>query len=76
MLAEREAQIDAEHASGHDPVWRDVYRIMRCPVPPCRHEGQYYWQDPEGKKHYRLRTRYLKELIKYVEEGGLFDTYS
>lgn len=75
MLAERDAQIDAEHASGHDPVWRDLYRIMRCPGPPCRHEGQYCWQDPEGKKHYRLRTQHLKDLIRYVEEGALLDTH-
>lgn len=56
MLSDRDIQIDAEQTSGHDPVWRDVYRIMRCPGPPCRHEGQYCWQDPEGKRHHRLKT--------------------
>lgn len=50
-LADRDARIDAEQSSGQYPVWRDVYRVMRCPGPPCRHEGQYCWQDPEGKKH-------------------------
>ncbi|CAI7609528.1 unnamed protein product [Penicillium viridicatum] len=69
-LAERDARIDAEQSSGQYPVWRDVYRVMRCPGPPCRHEGQYCWQDPEGKKHYRLKTHHLKALIKYVEQEG------
>ena len=36
MLADREAQIDAEqHVSGQPSAWRDVYRMMRCPGPPC-----------------------------------------
>src|SRR5436309_8525678 len=39
LLVEREAQIDAEHASGQPSVWRDVYKMMRCPGPPC-HIGQ------------------------------------
>lgn len=49
MITERDAEMDAEQASGGHEVWRDVYRIMRCPGPPCRHEGQYCWQDPYGK---------------------------
>lgn len=74
-LAERDARIDAEQSSGQYPVWRDVYRVMRCPGPPCRHEGQYCWQNPEGKKHYRLKTHHLKALIKYVEQGGDLETH-
>lgn len=50
MLAEPDAEIDAECSSGQPSIWRDVYRIMRCPGPPCRHEGQYCWLDPVGKK--------------------------
>lgn len=65
MLRERDDQIDAENFSGQPSVWRDVYRKMRCPGPPCQHEGQYCWQDPEGKKHYKLRTHHLKALVKY-----------
>ncbi|KAI3290537.1 hypothetical protein DTO002I6_6460 [Penicillium roqueforti] len=49
---------------------------MRCPGPPCRHEGQYCWQDPEGKRHYRLKTHHLKALVKYVEQGGVLETYA
>jgi hypothetical protein len=49
MLTDRDAQIDAEQVSGQHSVWPDVYRIMRCPGPPCGHEGQYCWQDPDGK---------------------------
>lgn len=76
MLANRDAQIDAEQISGQHSVWRDVYRVMRCPGPPCRHEGQYCWQDPEGKKHHRLQTHHLKALIKYVEQGGVLETHA
>lgn len=75
MLAERDAQIDAEDASGQPSVWRDVYRIMRCPGPPCRREGQYCWQDPDGKKHYKLRTHHMRTLVKYVEQGGVIETH-
>lgn len=75
MLSNRDIQIDAEQTSGHDPVWRDIYRIMRCPGPPCRHEGQYCWQDPEGKRHHRLNTHHLKALIKYVEQGGVLEDH-
>ncbi|KAJ5901575.1 hypothetical protein N7495_002103, partial [Penicillium taxi] len=62
MLADRDAQIYAEQASGQQSVWRDVYRVMRCPGSLCRHEGQYCWQDPEGKRHHRVRTHHLKAL--------------
>ncbi|KAI2734473.1 hypothetical protein DTO013E5_9156 [Penicillium roqueforti] len=75
MLTERDAEMDAEQASGGHVPWRDVYRIMRCPGPPCRHEGQYCWQDPQGKKHYRLRTTHLKILTRYVQQGGVIETH-
>jgi len=75
MLTDRDAQIDEEQVSGQHSVWRDVYRIMRCPGPPCRHEGQYCWQDPEGKRHHRLKTHHLKALIKYVEQSGVLKTH-
>ncbi|KAJ5291476.1 hypothetical protein N7478_000727 [Penicillium angulare] len=75
MLADRDAQIDAEDVSGQPSVWRDVYQKMRCPGPPCRHEGQYCWQDPVGKRHYKLRTHQLRSLVKYVEKGGTLETH-
>ncbi|KAJ5110347.1 hypothetical protein NUU61_001604 [Penicillium alfredii] len=76
MLADRDARIDAEQVSGQYSVWRDVLRVMRCPRPPCRYEGQYYWQDPEGKRHHRLKTHYLKTLVKYVEQAGVLETHA
>jgi hypothetical protein len=76
MLNAREAEIDAEHFSGQPSAWRDVYRVMRCPGPPCRLDSQYCWQDPDGKKHYKLRTHHLRKLVKYVEkEGGNIETH-
>ncbi|GFF61848.1 conserved hypothetical protein [Aspergillus udagawae] len=67
MLREWDEQIDAEESSGQPSVWRDIYRIMRCPGPPCHHEGQYCWQDPVSEKHYRLRTHHIAVLSKYME---------
>lgn len=75
MLRDRDNQLDAEDCSGRPSVWRDVYQKMRCPGPPCQHEGQYCWQDPVGKKHYRLRTHHLRTLVKYVEQGGILETH-
>ncbi|OJD24353.1 hypothetical protein ACJ73_04288 [Blastomyces percursus] len=51
MLAEQDAQIDAECSSGHLSVWRDVYKKMRCFGPPCQNSGGYCWQDLVGRKH-------------------------
>lgn len=74
-LADQEAQIDAEHhISGQPSAWRDDYRMMRCPGPPC-HLGQYCWQDPVGEKHFKLRMHHLKNLVKYVEQGGVLETH-
>ncbi|KAJ5642756.1 hypothetical protein N7490_006756 [Penicillium lividum] len=76
MLADRDAQLDAEDASGRPSVWREVYQMMRCPGPPCRHDGQYCWKDPVEKKHYKLRTHQLRSLVKFVEEGGILETHN
>lgn len=75
MLADRDAQLDAEEVSGQPSVWRRVYSMMRCPGPPCRHDGQYCWQDPAGKRHYKLRTHQLRSLVRYVEKGGDLETH-
>jgi hypothetical protein len=63
ILAERDAQIDAEIASGQPSVWRDVYRKMCCSGPPRQNSQGYCWQDPVGKKHYGLRTHHLKRPL-------------
>ncbi|KAJ5100797.1 hypothetical protein N7456_006849 [Penicillium angulare] len=75
MLVDRDAQLDAEEASGQPSVWREVYQMIRCPGPPCRHEGQYCWQEPKGKRHYKLRTHQLRSLVRYVEKGGILETH-
>jgi hypothetical protein len=70
MLAERDSQIDAEEGDFRQPsIWQDVYNLMRCPGPPCNLRP-HCWQDPHGKKHYKLRTHQLKGLIRHVEQGG------
>ncbi|EHA21861.1 hypothetical protein CBS115989_10927 [Aspergillus niger] len=75
MLAERDAQIDGENVSGQASAWRDVFRKIRCPGPPCRNRNGYCWQDPVGKKHYRLLTHHVKRLARLVERGHTFDTH-
>ncbi|KAK2794195.1 hypothetical protein FQN50_009940 [Emmonsiellopsis sp. PD_5] len=75
MLDEREDRINAEDASGQPSVWENVYKLMRCPGPPCN-LGQWCWLDPIGKKHYNLKTYHLKSLVKYVQEGhGTLETH-
>jgi hypothetical protein len=55
-------------------VWRMVYRLMRCPGAPC-HLGPHCWRDPDGKKHYKLKTHHLKSLIRHVEQGNELHTH-
>lgn len=75
MLDERDKQLDAEeNASGQQSIWRGVYNLMRCPSPSC-HLGPHCWQDPHGKKKYKLRTHHLKRLIAYVEKGGILQSH-
>lgn len=69
MLADSDAQIDAEQSSGERSVWREVYKTMRCPGPLYR-DG-YCWQDPVGKKHYFLKTHHLKRLVNLVKKNKL-----
>ncbi|KAJ5206808.1 hypothetical protein N7491_002559 [Penicillium cf. griseofulvum] len=72
-LDERAAQIDAEQdASGERPIWRSVYNLMRCASSTCP-LGLYCWVDLMGKKHYQLKTYYLKRLVTHVEKGGVLD---
>jgi hypothetical protein len=75
MLADRDAQINAESTSGQAPAWEHVYRLMRCPGKPCD-LGKWCWQDPMGKKHYSLKTHHLIDLVKYVrDEHGTLETH-
>jgi hypothetical protein len=75
MLAERAAQLDAEQvSSGQLSTWAHVYKLFRCPGPPCN-LGPYCWCDPIGKKHYKLLTCHLKSLIKYMDEGNTLQSH-
>ncbi len=75
MLAEQAMQLDAKEDAASQPlIWRDVYNLIRCPGPPCN-LGPYYQRDNVGKKHYKLKTHYLKNLIRHVEEGGTLETH-
>lgn len=76
MLAKRAMQLDAEEdAAGQPSIWRDVYNLMQCPRPPCN-LGPYCWRDNVGKRHYKLKTHYLKSLTKHVEQGGTLETHN
>ena len=75
MLAERSLRLDAEHAaSGQPSIWVRVYGLFRCPGSPCA-LGPHCWVDPVGKKHYRLLTHHLKELVRLVEQGGKLESH-
>jgi hypothetical protein len=74
MLADRASQLDAEQSSGVPSVLRDLYALMRCPSPPCNLDP-HCWRDPFGKKHYRLRTHHLKNLIKLVQQGYVLNSH-
>ncbi|KMU73143.1 hypothetical protein CISG_03404 [Coccidioides immitis RMSCC 3703] len=43
-------------------------------VPLC-HYGQWCWQDPKQRKHYKLRTTHLTSLIKHVDNGGKLENH-
>lgn len=75
MLTERDLRLDAESTTfGQRSIWQHVYGVMRCPGPPCPH-GRHCWIDPAGKKHYRLLSHHLKDLIRHVERGGTLQTH-
>ena len=74
MLSERNTQLDAEQGTSEPSVWRQVYHLMRCPGAPC-HLGPHCWRDPDGKKHYKLKTHHLKSIIRHVEQGNELNTH-
>lgn len=74
MLTELDAELNLEEeATGQVAIWRDVYKTMRCPGSPCN-KGEHCWRDPDGKKHYSLKARHMKRLIRFVMEGGVLET--
>ena len=75
QLAERNARLDAEQVvSGGPDAWRQVYNLLQCPGPPCD-RGPYCWQDPDGKKHYKLMGHHLRSLVKFVQQGCKLETH-
>lgn len=74
MLQERDRQIYAEEAaSGEPPAWKEVYALMRCPG-SCE-LGPHCWQDPYGKKHYKLYRDQLESLVEYVQSGVVLQSH-
>ena len=56
-------------------VWRDVYRTMRCPGPPCS-LGPHCWIDlDDGNKHYKIWKEEMILLIDYVYSGNLLESH-
>lgn len=64
MLADRDAQLEAEEDTGSAPIWKEVYALFRCPGSPCD-PGPYCWIDPVGKKHHHLRIQHMQALISF-----------
>ncbi|KAJ5148063.1 class I glutamine amidotransferase-like protein [Penicillium atrosanguineum] len=74
MLQDRDRQIYAEEeASGEPSAWKEVYALMRCPG-SCE-LGPHCWQDPYGKKHYKLYRDQLESLVKCVQSGGILQSH-
>lgn len=74
MLTELDDETERDRLNGNRAVWRDVYALMRCPGPPC-HLGPHCWREPVGKKHYRMLTHQLKQLVLYKEEGNKLESH-
>jgi hypothetical protein len=52
QLYQRETQLEAEEeATGKPSITSRVYKVFRCPGPPCN-LGPHCWVDPLTKKHY------------------------
>ncbi|KAF3359142.1 PKHD-type hydroxylase ofd1 [Verticillium dahliae VDG1] len=75
QLAERAVEIEEEEAVSAQPaVWRRVYDLFRCTGSPCG-IGPHCWVDTVGKKHYKLKTHHLRQLIKYVQLGNVLQSH-
>ena len=75
MLAQRDAEIDAEESStGQPSAWRHVYAKMRCPGLPCTLEP-YCWHDSRTMRRYKLKTHHLRVLIRHFQRGQPLETH-
>ena len=76
MLADRASQVDAEEAlTGQASVWASMYRLMRCPGPPCD-LGPHCLIEAETKKHRRLKAHHMRQIVDYVQQGGHITTHN
>ena len=75
MLAERASYVEAEEAStGQVSIWDSLYRLMRCPGPPCD-LGPHCLIDSVTKKHRRLKGHHMRQMVEYVQQGGQILTH-
>jgi len=69
-------QRDAEvHANGQAAHCRAVYSILRCPGRLCQNSQGWCWRDPHGRKHYKLLTVHLRQLVEHAKEGNKLDSH-
>ncbi|KAL4872345.1 hypothetical protein BDV12DRAFT_193439 [Aspergillus spectabilis] len=54
-------------------IEKQLYAIMRCPG-SCE-LGLHYWQDPYGKKHYKLYRDEILSLVRYVQSRKILDSH-
>jgi hypothetical protein len=74
MLRELDQEVNMEEElTGEPAAWRHVYRVMRCPG-SCE-LGPHCWQDPYGKKHYKLYRDELLSLVRYVQSGKKLESH-
>ncbi|KAI9041044.1 uncharacterized protein KD926_007460 [Aspergillus affinis] len=74
MLQDLDREVNTEkELTGEPAAWRHVYMIIRCPG-SCE-LGPHCWQDPYGKKHYKLYRDELLNLVKYVKSGKRLESH-
>ena len=74
MLQDLDQEVNTEEElTGEPAAWRHVYMVMRCPG-SCE-LGPHCWQDPYGKKHYKLYRDELLSLVRYVKSGKRLESH-
>lgn len=71
---QQKTQFNTEEEATRQPsITSKVYKIIRCPRPPCN-LGPYYQVNPITKKYYKLKQYYFKDILKLVEEEHRLET--
>ncbi|KAL3470097.1 hypothetical protein BJX99DRAFT_251466 [Aspergillus californicus] len=74
MLQELDQEVNSKKELTREPAaWRHVYAIMHCPG-SCG-LGPHCWQDPYGKKHYKLYRDEILSLVSYVKSGKRLESH-